>query len=216
VLRIYDAEKIELVREQAAHQAAVTALLAAPGDNSVVSGGDDGVVHVWNPLSLERLRSFYPNRSPIVGLAFSNDGARIAVATERYGGWVWKFDDASKPIHTGATSMRPLGVAFTANGGELVTIGDRRLLFRSAITARRPAAGNTTQQYTPPVYWAWRSRRTGSTSPHPWPKGSGIGIPQQGCCGMYFRSTARSRTPWRSRPTAAGWPRGGWGSRFGI
>ena len=63
------------------HEGQVYAVMFTPDGRSLVSGGDDGTIRIWNPASGQLLRTIYAHDSCTNDLAFSPDGRLLASAS---------------------------------------------------------------------------------------------------------------------------------------
>ena len=59
----------------------VNSLAFHPSYGTFVSGGCDGVVNIWDGANKKRLHQYAPYPTSIAALAFSADGAQLAVAS---------------------------------------------------------------------------------------------------------------------------------------
>ncbi|PJF19258.1 hypothetical protein PSACC_00933 [Paramicrosporidium saccamoebae] len=59
----------------------VNAVAFHPKYGTFCTGGSDGIVCAWDPISKKRIRSFPKNHSSISSLAFSRDGSLLAIAS---------------------------------------------------------------------------------------------------------------------------------------
>ncbi len=88
-------DAVKPLQEIKAHSSAITALTALPGyANEFLSGGQDGLVRRWQAESGKQL-SELKNDGPVVALAISADGRRIASAGASV---VTLWSDDGKPI----------------------------------------------------------------------------------------------------------------------
>ncbi|KAI1418296.1 WD40 repeat-like protein [Hypoxylon sp. FL1857] len=101
-------------REIKAHSDAVTALAWQPlqhppptDERLLASGGDDGVIFIWNALATDgKAKCSMTMGPPIVALAFTPDGAFLAGATsERI--LIWKVGDCSIPRASWSRAPHP-------------------------------------------------------------------------------------------------------------
>ncbi len=68
------------LRALPAHESGARAVAYSPDDRRLVSGGQDGAVHLWDAESGERLRTLKKNGPAVRALAWSMDGQRVMVA----------------------------------------------------------------------------------------------------------------------------------------
>lgn len=104
------------------HRGAVSSLAVNAARNLLASGGADGVVRVWDLVSVSPSEYFLRHPlGPVRAVAISPDGRWVASAAE-YSARVWQVRDGALvgevPVNGAATA-----VAF-ASGGELLAVGD--------------------------------------------------------------------------------------------
>jgi cytochrome c len=93
----------------------------------VATAGADAKVAIWTPGRQQPDRVFEGHTAPIVSLAVSPDGARLASASWDHTVRIWSLDDGSHRVLEGH-SQNVNGVVFTPDGRSLVSVGyDREL-----------------------------------------------------------------------------------------
>jgi serine/threonine protein kinase len=78
-VRLYSASSRQQ-RLLKAHDGRVTALAFAPGDRTLASAGDDGLVKLWDLRTGRFPRVFHGRAGPVPAIAFSADGRRVVAA----------------------------------------------------------------------------------------------------------------------------------------
>jgi eukaryotic-like serine/threonine-protein kinase len=79
-----------------AHQPAVISVAITPQARAIASGSTDGLIHLWNPATGERLRTIATENGSVRSLAFDRSGSQIAAA----GQWrtkLWDLEDPDRP-----------------------------------------------------------------------------------------------------------------------
>jgi cytochrome c len=108
------------------HSDAVNAV-AFLKDGRVATAGADAKIAIWTPGRQRPDRVFEGHVAPVVSLAVSPDGARLASASWDHTVRIWSLDDGSHQVLEGH-SQNVNGVAFTPDGRSLVSVGyDREL-----------------------------------------------------------------------------------------
>jgi cytochrome c len=108
------------------HSNAVNAV-AFLKDGRMATAGADAKIAIWTPGRQQPDQVFEGHTAPIVSLAVSPDGARLASASWDHTVRIWSLDDGSHRVLEGH-SQNVNGVAFTADGRSLVSVGyDREL-----------------------------------------------------------------------------------------
>jgi cytochrome c len=108
------------------HSDAVNAV-AFLKDGRMVTAGADARVAIWTPGRQQPDRVFEGHGAPIVSLAVSPDGARLASASWDHTVRIWSLGDGAQQVLQGH-AQNVNGVAFTPDGRSLVSAGyDRDL-----------------------------------------------------------------------------------------
>ncbi|MGO8910302.1 MAG: c-type cytochrome [Bradyrhizobium sp.] len=108
------------------HSNAVNAV-AFLKDGRMVTAGADAKVAIWTPGRQQPDRVFEGHGAPIVSLAVSPNGARLASASWDHTVRVWSLADGAPQVLEGH-AQNVNGVAFTPDGRSLVSVGyDREL-----------------------------------------------------------------------------------------
>lgn len=116
------------MRVLAAHGGPVRALAWSADGKLLVTGGDDGVVKVWDPKQDQPERAKHVLDRPVSGVAVAPDGSRIAAAAGPAKGkadgmlGVWKTSDGSEQFRMKNLDAPARGVAFTADGQLLACV----------------------------------------------------------------------------------------------
>jgi cytochrome c len=103
------------------HSGAVNAV-AFLRDARMVTAGADARIAIWTPGKQEPDRVFEGHRAPIVSLAVSPDGARLASASWDHTVRLWPLAGGGEQVLEGHT-QNVNGVAFAPNGKSLVSVG---------------------------------------------------------------------------------------------
>jgi cytochrome c len=108
------------------HSDAVNAV-AFLKDGRMATAGADAKVAIWTPGRQHPDRVFEGHGAPIVSLAVSPDGARLASASWDHTVRIWSLGDGAQQLLEGH-AQNVNGVAFTPDGRSLVSVGyDREL-----------------------------------------------------------------------------------------
>jgi WD40 repeat protein len=93
-------------------------------DGHTLAAGFNGTIQLWDWRIQELVRTIHGFERPLVCLAYSSDGKRLAAATQD--GHVWLWDTATgrqtQLIDVGSRAIRDL--AFSPNGKQLVTLAN--------------------------------------------------------------------------------------------
>jgi cytochrome c len=103
------------------HSDAVNAV-AFLKDGRMATAGADARIGVWTPGQQQPDQVFEGHRGPIVALAVSPDGARLASASWDHTVRVWSLGDGGQQVLEGH-AQNVNGVAFTPDGRSLVSAG---------------------------------------------------------------------------------------------
>jgi cytochrome c len=108
------------------HSDAVNAV-AFLKDGRMATAGADAKVAIWTPGRQQPDRAFEGHAAPIVSLAVSPDGARLASGSWDHSVRVWSLGDGAQQVLEGH-AQNVNGVAFTPDERSLVSVGyDREL-----------------------------------------------------------------------------------------
>ena len=108
------------------HSDAVNAV-AFLKDGRMATAGADAKIAIWTPGRQQPDRVFEGHVAPIVSLAVSPDGARLASASWDHTVRIWSLSDGAQQVLEGH-SQNVNAVAFTPDGRSLVSVGyDREL-----------------------------------------------------------------------------------------
>jgi cytochrome c len=91
-------------------------------DGRMATAGADARIAIWTAGRQQPDQVFEGHRAPIVSLAVSPDGARLASASWDHTVRLWSLDDGAQQVLEGHT-QNVNGVAFTPNGKSLVSVG---------------------------------------------------------------------------------------------
>ena len=115
----------------------------SPDGLKLVSGGDDGIVRIWNQTGNGTLwQTMDCEAPPIIAVAYSADGSKLAARCGKGRVRVWDVGTRkmqwSRDI-SGATQQEsvfaPRSIAFTPTGKQVLTVGDDHIVRRwNAIT----------------------------------------------------------------------------------
>ncbi|MBO3747215.1 PD40 domain-containing protein [Streptosporangiaceae bacterium NEAU-GS5] len=123
-VRLWDLSPGPAVTTMTSHGGAITALAFSRDGSRLAGGGADGAVHLWDGAHGRAVTFMRPGLSKIHGqaraVAFSPDGSRMAAGSVDSSG-LW---DAVSGTSL-ATFEAARSVAFTGDGGRLLTLSDR-------------------------------------------------------------------------------------------
>jgi cytochrome c len=96
-------------------------------DGRMATAGADARIGIWTPGRQQPEKVFEGHGAPIVSLAVSPDGARLASASWDHTVRVWSLADGAQQVFEGH-AQNVNGVAFTPDGRSLVSVGYDRAL----------------------------------------------------------------------------------------
>ncbi len=125
---IWDTETQKIRQELVRHSDGVTCAVFSPDGQMLATSGYDGAIKLWSPAAAQDLPGFQSKIGPIMAIAFSPDGARLAAGGCRFNQdqvinefAVWDVPSrkllATIPAHRDAVSC----VAFLPNNKSLLT-----------------------------------------------------------------------------------------------
>src|SRR5215475_4941584 len=119
------------------HSDAVNAV-AFLKDGRMATAGADARIAIWTPGRQQPDRVFEGHGAPIVSLAVSPDGARLASASWDHTVRLWSLGDGAQQVLEGH-AQNVNGVAFMPDGRSLVSVGYDRELRIWPLVAGTPA-----------------------------------------------------------------------------
>lgn len=120
------------------HAGRVLTVAFRPGGSFLATGGDDGTIRTWDPMTGKQQTAFTAHAGPVRSIAFRPDGAVIASAGDDRTVRVWDAgtgkSQAQLTSHTGSV----LSVAYSRDGALIASAGaDRRVQIWNAVTGQR-------------------------------------------------------------------------------
>jgi WD40 repeat protein len=125
------------------HQAGITCLAFGPGGKLLLaSGGTDLTVRFWDARSGHELRPPLKQAQPVMSLAFSPDGAYLAVAGGKRGQpelpgevRIWEVT-TGRSVHTRKVPRSVLSIVYSPDGGRLAWAAGKEVVVAEAATGR--------------------------------------------------------------------------------
>ena len=149
-LSFFDAhDSRELGRPRAGTGDPLNAMVFSPDGSTLATADDKGLVTLWNVKRLHPQRRLSRAPRSISGLAFSRDGSQLAVAgSDTEAGpshiTIWRTAAPQSPVELPGSASRIRSVAFTPDGGAVITTdagGRVRLWTRQASHLLRGESG---------------------------------------------------------------------------
>jgi WD40 repeat protein len=91
---------------------------------TLISGGNDRMVNLWDPLTLRRHLRFDPTLTPVYGVSSSPDEQMVACGTIQGELIVWRVEDQRRVLQTRQARV-VLGLSFSPDGRYLVAAFSR-------------------------------------------------------------------------------------------
>ncbi|MCO6458837.1 MAG: hypothetical protein J5I93_26315, partial [Pirellulaceae bacterium] len=145
---VIDLASGQLVKQWQAHPGGVTALALAPESalaGTLATGGDNGLVRLWNARTAEPLLDLRGTLAPVLGLDFRHDGQQLASSAADGGVTIWNLQavesrSLADPTADVAQSLGPASqVVLSPDGKWLASAGSAS--GRDAIVVRELASG---------------------------------------------------------------------------
>ncbi len=111
----------ELPLRAGGHSDWIQALAFSPVDETLASGGKDGVVQLWDQHSTQPQRQLLGHTERVWSLAWSPDGTRLASASANGKARVWEVAQSGIKQYRPTVSSRVLSAAFMRDGSLLFT-----------------------------------------------------------------------------------------------
>ena len=127
------------------HNDQATAAVFAPDSRTLVTGGLEGVVKVWDYVNSRLLRSFESRTGAVLGLSFSRDGSMLAVSGVDGTITLWDMQQ-NRLIRTYVGESAANGVAIAPDGTYMVSAhanGDVRMWEMTSASPIRTLSGHT-------------------------------------------------------------------------
>ena len=127
-LLIWEYESGTLIQTLDGHTDQVNAAIFTRDERTLATGSADQTVRIWDINSGRLIDQFGDHRSTIFSLAFSPDGSKVASGGvgERF---LFDLNEGFKSFEYRGTADQVAGLAFSADGEQIVTITDRIELF---------------------------------------------------------------------------------------
>jgi WD40 repeat protein len=109
------------VRRFGPPHAHVQCVAFSPDGKRVLSGGDDQLVHLWDPETGKELKQFGGHRNRVMAVAFSPDGKQALSGGEDATVRLWDLEAGKEVRHFEGHKDWVLGTAFTPDGRSAVT-----------------------------------------------------------------------------------------------
>jgi WD40 repeat protein len=123
VVKIFDpntGEQVQELIERTGSNSSNTALAYSADGKSIITGGRDGIVRLWNVETGGLMRIFTGHTSTITTVRFSPDGTRFATASGDGTARIWDLTSGAQLLEVDASNA---GVEFTPDGNRLVIVG---------------------------------------------------------------------------------------------
>ena len=105
------------------HRSGISCLAYSPNGRFLISGGDDGVVSVWDAQTGQARRKLTGPWDRMLSLAVSNDGQFLAGGTREGKVLLWRLFESDQPTILLDEQHYPMLVAFAHDGKTLVSTG---------------------------------------------------------------------------------------------
>ncbi|WP_319056234.1 NB-ARC domain-containing protein [Streptomyces europaeiscabiei] len=101
----------------------LSACACGPSENLLATGGEDGIVRLWDVESGSVVRSIEASSEWVRSVAFSADGTQIASAGDDYAVRVWNVSDGTAIMTLEGSTAPVRSCSFTPDGTRIVAAG---------------------------------------------------------------------------------------------
>jgi WD40 repeat protein len=125
-VKVWDTDSAAEVRTLPWRSELLTGVAFGPGGRIAAAGGDarEGVIVIWDAASGDEVVALRGRPGPVLGLAFSADGARLASVSRDGSAVIWDVASGREAVRIRGHAEPARGVAFSPDGGRLATAGD--------------------------------------------------------------------------------------------
>jgi WD40 repeat protein len=95
---VYDVETGDQTLTLIGHRGAVNTMAFSPDGATLLTGGDDMQMILWDTSNGQPLRRFTGHTGPILAVAFSNDGRSAISASNADGVYVWRIETLEETV----------------------------------------------------------------------------------------------------------------------
>ena len=157
-LRVWKAWVDQPPRWESQGGSPVLAVAVSP-DSRFLAAADGAEIRIW-PLNgeaarPESVRTLRGHGGPVLSLAFSRDGRRLASSSQDRSTRLWSWQEADAPLATLGGHHGPVwSVRFSRDGKQIVTAGDDKKVIVWDLQAGAGSAGRVFRGHRVPVYAA--------------------------------------------------------------
>ena len=116
--------RIVIPSPQRRHQGGVSSVDFSPNGQTIVSGGEDGTVRIWNAADLQPQQLFFNHIGAVTALNFSPNGQRIVSGGEDGTLRIWEVASGQQVAQLDGHEGKVSAVGFSPDGEQIVSGGD--------------------------------------------------------------------------------------------